>query len=280
MRKALYTRPLFSRPVFSRPVFSRRNAVAALGAAAILCGSLVGAPLTLAADKPTADLVVVVGATGRTGRLLVQQLVAKNYRVRALVRDKPKAKEVLPSNVELMVGDVRDPVTLAPALAGAKYVISAAGASGAKREPGNGSEDVDHLGTANLAAAAKAARVSQLVLVSSMGTSNAAANPLEFMRPVLAAKFKGELALRTSGVPYTIVKPGGLIDDAGGKLAVAFAQSDGGAGRIPRADVATVCVEALGRNSALRKSISVVSGAAPAPNNWDREFKAIKADPR
>jgi uncharacterized protein YbjT (DUF2867 family) len=236
------------------------------------------APVALAAKKPAADLVLVAGATGRTGRRVVEQLVAKNYRVRALVRDAAKAKADFPAAVEIVVGDVTDPATLAPAVVGVKYLISAIGASGMKPAPGSTGEDIDNLGNANLAAAAKKAGVAQFVLVSSMGTSIAATHPMEFMRPILMAKLKGETAVRSSGVPYTIVKPGGLTDDAGGKTAVAFAQGDAGMGRIPRADVATVCIEALGRKSAQGKSVSIVTGTGAWPNDWDKEFKAIKVD--
>ena len=243
-----------------------------------LVGVLSAAPLW-AADKP-ADLVLVAGATGRTGQRVVEQLIAKHYRVRALVRDAAKAKAQLPATVEMSVGDVRTPSTLEPAMHGAKYVVSAIGASGMKPTPGNSYVEVDFQGNVNLVAAAKQAKVAQFVLVTSGGTANPAANPMEFMRPILSAKAKGEAALRASGVPYTIVRPGGLLDEAGGKTAVAFAGGDGPVGRIPRADVATVCVEALGRKSALSKSVSVVSGKGAWPNNWDKDFEAITADPR
>lgn len=263
----------------SKSKLSRRSW---LGAAFGVIGSLgmltAGTPVASAASKPSADLVLVAGATGRTGRRVVEQLVAKNYRVRALVRDAAKGSQEFPAGVEVMVADVRDPATLAPAMAGVKYVISAIGAGGMKPVPGNSADDVDNKGNANLATAASKARVAQFVLVSSMGTSNAANHPMEFMRPILMAKLKGETALRQSGVPYTIVRPGGLLEEPGGKSAVAFTQSDAGMGRITRADVATVCVEALGRKSALRKSVSVVSGTGPWPNDWNKDFKAIKAD--
>ncbi len=246
---------------------------------ATLVALLCAAPL-LAAGKPSPDLVLVAGATGRTGKLVVEQLVAKNYRVRALVRDIAKAKAEMPSVVEVVVGDVRDPATLVPAMKGVKYVISSIGAGGLKPEPGNTSMEVDFQGNANLAAAAKTANVKQFVLVSSGGTTNWATNPMAFMRPILEAKAKGEAALRASGVPYTILRPGGLVDDAGGKNAAAFAGGEGPMGRIARADVATVCVAALGRKAALRKSIAIVAGKDAAPNNWDKDFKAISVDPR
>jgi uncharacterized protein YbjT (DUF2867 family) len=234
-----------------------------------------------AAGWAKGEWVLVAGATGRTGKPVVEQLVARGYKVRAMVRDASKGKETFPAGVEVVVGDVRDPATLKGSMQGMKYVISAIGAGGGpKPEPGNGAEDIDNLGVANLAKAAKTAKVKQLVLVSSASTTHYADYPVAFMRPIFFAKFKGETALRASGVPYTIVRPGGLIDEAGGKAALALTQGDTAAGRIPRADVATVCVEALGRKTALGKTFEVVTATGAWPNDWAKDFAALKVDPK
>ena len=50
--------------------------------------------------------ILVAGATGQTGRRIVQELVEKGMEVRALVRDEAKAKEILPPSVEVVMGDV------------------------------------------------------------------------------------------------------------------------------------------------------------------------------
>ncbi len=224
-------------------------------------------------------LVAVAGATGRTGVPVVEQLVARGFQVRALVRDVTAAKGRFPPGVELVSADVRDPKSLDAALRGAKYLISTIGAGGGpKADPSNGAREIDNLGVANLAKAAKTAGVSQMVLVSSATVTKAAENTLAFMRPILAAKFEGEQALRKSGVPYTIVRPGGLVDETGGKLAVTFAQGDTTSGRIPRADVATICIEALDRDTALSRTIEVYSAESPAPNDWAKSFGGLKAD--
>ena len=64
-------------------------------------------------------LVLVTGATGLTGSLIVRRLSARGIRTRALVRDAERAKELarLP-HVELAVGDMGQHDTLAPALEG------------------------------------------------------------------------------------------------------------------------------------------------------------------
>lgn len=226
------------------------------------------------------QLVLVAGATGRTGKEVVTQLVARNYRVRALVRDVAKAQGTFPAGVELVVGDVRDPGSLRRSLKGVTFVISTIGAGGGPRgEAGNGPEEIDFQGVANLAAAAKKARVKHFVLVSSAAVTKAADYPMAFMRPILAAKFKGENALRASGVPYTIVRPGGLVDEAGGAKIVQFSQGDQSTGRIPRADVALVCIEALGRRGALRKTFEILSGTGSPPQDFGRDFALLAADP-
>lgn len=247
----------------------------------ILLAAVAGVLVTPAASLAKGEWVLVAGATGRTGKLAVQQLVARGYRVRALVRDANKAKDVFPVGVQVAVGDVRDAASLKSPMKGIIFVISAIGAGGGpKPEPGNGAEDIDNQGVGNLAKAAKAAKVKQLVLVSSASTTHYADYPVAFMRPIFFAKYKGETALRTSGVPYTIVRPGGLTDEAGGKAALQFTQGDTAAGRIARADVATVCVEAIGRKQALGKTFEVVSGTGTWPNDWTKEFAALKADPK
>lgn len=78
--------------------------------------------------------VLVVGATGRTGRLIVSRLVAEGVPVRCLVRDVSKARAVLPEAssspglVTLVRGDLTQPASLPPALAeGVNAVVWAAG---------------------------------------------------------------------------------------------------------------------------------------------------------
>jgi uncharacterized protein YbjT (DUF2867 family) len=243
-----------------------------------LAGLVLAAPAALGDSASRGALVAVAGASGRTGQHVVEQLVARNYRVRALVRDAARGKDLFPGVVEVVTADVRDPAALGKALKGARFLISAVGAGGMKPEPGNGPEEIDFQGVANLANAAKAARLRQVVLVSSAAVTKAESYPLAFMRPILAAKFKGEQALRASRVPYTIVRPGGLIDEPGGRSAVTFMQGDQALGRIPRADVATVCVEALGRKSALYKTLEIVSGKQGESNDWARDFAALARD--
>ena len=109
--------------------------------------------------------VLVVGATGRTGRLIVARLIERDVSVRALVRDAVKGREVLPPEVSQYVGDVRRSETLKEPVAGARAMIIATCSSA---DHGNEAEAVDYLGTCHLIEQAAAADVEWVVFISSI----------------------------------------------------------------------------------------------------------------
>jgi uncharacterized protein YbjT (DUF2867 family) len=231
------------------------------------------APAAAPVSGEARGIVVVAGATGRTGRHVVATLKEQGYGVRALVRDAAAARSLLGEGVEYVVADVRQPVTLAPAMTGAAAVISALGSG--RKVPGNGPEQVDYEGVKNLAEAAAAARVGQIVLVSSAGVTQED-HPLNRMFDnVLRWKAKGEEAVRASGVPFTIVRPGGLVDKPGGEGGIRLEQGDRGSGFIPRADVARVCVAALESPAARNRTFELYSGPGAPPADWDAVFGAL-----
>lgn len=233
------------------------------------------------ATPSVAAQLLVVGATGGTGREVVRQALERGYQVRALVRDEARARAVLGEQVTLIVGDMRTGEGVAEAVRGADYVISALG-SNVRNDPANTPERIDYGGIRDLAAAAAAARVRHLVLVSSMGVTHED-HPLNKMfGNILRWKLKGEDALRASGVPYTVIRPGGLTQATGGQWPVRFMQGDdlSEGGRIPRADVATVCLEALGRQSAQGKTFELISASSPGTNDWPGLFAALSSDGR
>jgi uncharacterized protein YbjT (DUF2867 family) len=69
--------------------------------------------------------VLVLGATGGTGRLIVAQAVARGYDVTVLVRSAEKARHI--KGAKLIVGDARDESALRQALKGQDAVIGALG---------------------------------------------------------------------------------------------------------------------------------------------------------
>ena len=224
------------------------------------------------------DLVLVAGATGGTGQQVVRELNAAGYRVRALVRDPASARGVLGDTVEYATGDVRERATIDAALKGVRYAISAIGAT--RKDPANGPEFVDFQGVRNLAEAAAAAKLDQLVIVSSAGVTQKDHVLNRMFDNVLIWKGRGEDAVRASGVPYTIVRPGGLTDKPGGQSGVRLEQGDKGTGFIPRADVARVCVAALKSPAARNRTFELYSAPSASPEtDWDAAFGKLAADP-
>jgi len=222
------------------------------------------------------DLVLVAGAAGRTGQQIVRELQAAGYRVRALVRDTDTAKAMLGDTVEYAIGDVRQRPTLDVALQGVRYAISAVGAT--RKDPANSPEFVDFQGVRNLADAAAAAKLDQLVIVSSAGVTQKDHVLNRMFDNVLVWKGKGEAAVRASGVPYTIVRPGGLTDKPGGQNGVRLEQGDRGTGFIPRGDVARVCVAALKWPAARNRTFELYGAQPPPDTNWDALFGKLKVD--
>jgi len=113
-------------------------------------------------------MVLVVGATGLVGGAVCQKLVERGEKVRALVRATSSNERVgalRSSGVELCVGDLKDPDSIAAACHGVDAVISTA-SSALSRQPGDSIESVDADGQMNLVEAAKGANVERFLFVS------------------------------------------------------------------------------------------------------------------
>ncbi len=216
--------------------------------------------------------VFVAGATGATGQRVIQTLVDRQIKVRALVRDLDKARQILPADVELIQGDVSSAGNLATAMADCDAVISATGAK-PSFDP-TGPYQVDYLGTKNLVNAAKSQDIEKFVMVSSLCVSKLF-HPLNLFWLVLYWKQQGELYLKSSGLTYTIVRPGGLKNDqTAGPLVMSKADTLF-EGSIPRQQVAAVCVESLFQSAAANKVIEVICQSTATSKNWNELFTSV-----
>jgi uncharacterized protein YbjT (DUF2867 family) len=148
-------------------------------------------------------VIAVAGGTGLLGSRLAAALIAQGEEVRVLTRDRTRAGAALGTTPDIVEVDVRRPDGLAEALQGAATVVSAFhGFLGGR---GEGPEEVDRQGNANLIVAAQNAG-SALVLMSILGAS--ADSPADLFR----AKFAAEQELRDSGVPWCIIRSGPFIE--------------------------------------------------------------------
>ncbi|MDJ0927537.1 MAG: SDR family oxidoreductase [Gammaproteobacteria bacterium] len=229
-------------------------------------------------EQAGSGTVLVVGATGQTGRLVVADLRSAGFEVRAFARDADKARRILGNEIAVFTGDVKDPATVGPAMTGVDTVISAIGARGATGP--DRPEKVDFEGVRNLVDAAVDAGVGHFLLVSSMGVTRED-HPLNKMfGDVLIWKSRGEQALRDSGMPYTIVRPGGLLNEPGGQGEIVAVQGDPRLGQVavPRADVATVLVEAVKTPASRNKTVEVYRIEGDPVTDWPAWFATLQPD--
>tara|TARA_B100000405_G_scaffold199526_1_gene139981 strand:+ start:214 stop:963 length:750 start_codon:yes stop_codon:yes gene_type:complete len=167
--------------------------------------------------------VLVVGSTGGVGQLVVAKLLDAGYAVRAVSRNLDAARGLFgsPANLELRVADLRDADALdaSEICVGVDAVVSCTGTTAfpsARWKDDNGPEQTDFVGVRNLVNATRAQSPSckRFVLVSSIGVERTNQMPFLVLNlfGVLKHKRAGELALESSGIPFTVLRPGRLTD--------------------------------------------------------------------
>ena len=148
--------------------------------------------------------VCVFGGTGFLGRRVVRRLASEGATLRVAVRSPHRAQSVLdPDRVQVLRADVRDPASVAAAVAGSDAVVNAVSAYVEKA--GVSFESVHVQGARTVAQEAFAAGVARLVLVSGIG-----ADP-ESASPYIRARGRGELAARQAFPGATVVRPGAMF---------------------------------------------------------------------
>jgi putative NADH-flavin reductase len=197
--------------------------------------------------------LLIIGATGATGRELVNQAITQGHEVTALVRDAAKAAFAPP--VKMVVGDVLEASSLKDALTGQEAVISSLGsaASGPFKEMTLLSE-----GTRNLVAAMQAQGVNRFVCITGVGAGDSKGHgpwyynwliqPL-MLRGVYNDKTRQEGIVGGSGLDWTLVRPAILTNGApkGAEAVRTFIELAGiQVGTISRSDVAAFCLRELG----------------------------------
>lgn len=156
--------------------------------------------------------LLVVGASGGTGRQLVVQALARGWAVRAWSRTEGELP-LRHAALEHVSGDVTDPAHARRFVAGLDAVVCALGSVEGLRPTHVCAE-----GTRVLVAAMRDARVARLVAVTSLGTTHKMgpvhAHLVEpyLLRGIYGDKREQERRIAASGLEWVIVRPGRLVD--------------------------------------------------------------------
>ena len=194
--------------------------------------------------------IVVFGATGGTGRPLVEQALERGHEVSAVARD-PAAFPVARDRLTVLRGNVLDRASVGRAVDGQDAVLSAVGTGFHLRRTTLYSE-----GTMTVVRAMEERGVPRLVLVSTAGLNGKdPAFPLWYrllLKPLLLDRVKyGDMALmeeevRASALDWTVVRPGGLTDGPPtGEYRVGSDRLPEGGAEISRADLAHFMLDQL-----------------------------------
>jgi uncharacterized protein YbjT (DUF2867 family) len=204
--------------------------------------------------------IFVVGGHGQIALRFELQAAEAGHRVRALARNPDHRGDIEKNGAEAIISDLEsDDIT--SLVRGSDVVVFAAGAG-----PGSGPErkkTVDLGGALKLIDAAKANGIARYLMVSAMGAGNPSTWSGQ-MRPYYEAKAGADEALASSGLDYTIVRPGSLTNDPGTGL-VDIAPKLERRGKVPRDDVATAMLASIDAANTIRKTFDVLAGETPIP---------------
>ena len=153
-------------------------------------------------------MILVTGSSGFVGSHLLPRLVGAGYKVRCLVRLPAEAVAVEAMGATAVTGDVTDPASLRGALSGVESVVHLV----AVLREGRGAtfSRVNVEGTGNVVAAAREASVKRFIHIGAMGAGD---------RPryvYFHSKWQGEEIVRTSGLDFTVFKPGAMFGKGAG----------------------------------------------------------------
>jgi len=222
--------------------------------------------------------ILVIGATGSIGSLVVEEALRQGNSVRALARSQEKARR-LSAKAEVVIGDLTRPDTLEAAVKDIDAVVFTHGSDGGGKV---GSETVDYGGVRNVLAAL-GHRKARIALMTAIGVTNRTGS-YNFSTESHDWKRRAERLVRASGCPYTIVRPGWFDYNKADEHKLVFLQGDtrqagnSSDGVIARRQIAEVLVGSLNSDHALRKTFELVATRGTAQQDLDALFAALDPD--
>ena len=201
--------------------------------------------------------VTVFGASGKTGRLIVERAVAAGHTVTAFAHEGD-----FQPNVRVVIGDVTQQEAVRRAIAGQDAVIDAIGGHQPYKDT-----DMESTGARTIVEAMQALGVRRLVVISMLGVGDSKEQaPFwyehillpTYLRGALKDKEAMESAVSSSGLDFVIARPPMLTDDAA-TGSTRIVEGDATANKITRADLAQFLVDQLTSDAYLGRLVTVTN---------------------
>ena len=206
--------------------------------------------------------IVVIGGSGRTGKLVVGLLARQGDTVVATIRNPKHMAEMVKLGAETLVIDLEHSEfdRIVDAVKGADALVFAAGSASGE------SSALDRKGTLRTVRAAEKAGVKRYVTIASVGASTgmklAGAWATDEMRDYYKQKRAANKLLRESSLDWTIIEPGELTE-AKGTGKVTLSETDIDSSKTTRADLAAVIVACLAEKKTIGKTFQLGNGKIP-----------------
>jgi putative NADH-flavin reductase len=203
--------------------------------------------------------VLVLGAGGKTGTLVVDRILAKGHQATVLVRDSTKLER---SDVNVVIGDATVPGDVLRAMNGIDAVIDTIGGSTPYKDT-----TLERKAAQNTIEAMQAEHVKRLIVVSMMGIGSSREHtPFWYEHLLMPTFLRGstkdkeamEQEVNASGLEFVIARPPLLKDDPStGNVTVL--EDDATGHQITREDLANFMVDQLESGQYLRQAVTVVN---------------------
>ena len=237
---------------------------------------IIGMTLATPVLSQEKERVLVVGASGGTGRFIIGQLEEQGYEVVPTSRNPERAAETIGGSFAWREMNLTSRESVDAAVRDVDFVITAHGATEA--EGPNDPEQVDWIGTRYLIDAAGKLGVKHYVMISAASAGNPDSPLNARFGNVLIWKGRAEEYLRNSGLAYTIVRGPGLRDNPGGQKPIVLEQGGSGRRLLEREDLATVTVAALNIEAAFGKTFVARNADEGAGINLQEQLRNLLPD--
>ncbi len=218
--------------------------------------------------------ILVIGATGSIGKLVVSELLDNGYEVRVLIRQQNYDND---REIEIFRGELTSPATLEGLTDGVDGIIFTHGSNGSEMEK------VDYRGTLNVLEQINSDTRPYLVLMSAVSVT---ARQLSYNKQtgICDWKRRAERLIRATSLPYTIVRPGWFDCNSESEQKLEWRQGDRfgtgtpADGVVSRKQIAQVLVKSLFNSKTQATTFELVAKFGPATENFDEFFEGIPKD--